>query len=447
MERIVVVGGDAAGMSAAAQAARSGAAVVVFERGAHTSYAACGLPYFLGGVVGDVGALIARTPEQHRANGIDVRLRHEVVAIDLERRSVVVRRLDDGSQIEERFDQLVLATGGLSAMPDLENINAGGIFSVRTIPNALAIDTALRERDAHHAVVVGAGHIGLEMAEAFLLRGLTVRVIDASHHPVPTVDDDIGALIADKVRDAGIDLRLGVPATGFGAGPDGWISTVRTDNDELAADIVVLALGVRPNVGLAAAAGIAIGPTGGITTDGRMATSAHGVWAAGDCVETHHRLTGRPVTVALGTHANKQGRVVGINLCGGDAVFPGVIGTEVTKFRDTEIARTGLSEAEAREAGFSTLTATIEAGARAEYYPGNASMSVKVVAEAESGRLLGAQIVGGEDSAKRIDALAVGIWNHMTAEEFEQLDLAYAPPFAPVWDAVLVAARKVAELV
>jgi NADPH-dependent 2,4-dienoyl-CoA reductase/sulfur reductase-like enzyme len=225
------------------------------------------------------------------------------------------------------------------------------------------------------------------------------------------------------------------------------VRAVRTADQTLPADLVILGLGVRPNSALARDAGLAVGETGGIVTDTRMETSAGGVWAAGDCVESVDRVTGRPVVVALGTHANKQGRVVGINATGGDARFPGVVGTAASKICAYEVARTGLTERQAAEVDLDVVAATIESTTRAGYFPGAASIKVKVVAERPGGRIVGAQIVGEEGAAKRIDVLATAVWNRMPADEFASLDLSYAPPFSPVWDPVLIAARKAADLV
>lgn len=451
MTRLVVIGGDAAGMSAAAQAMRGSDAidVVVFERGRYTSFAACGLPYFVGGLTPRQEQLVARSPEQHRANGIDVRLEHEVIGIDTVHKTVEVRSLADGATIVEPYDQLVIATGASPIRPPFPGIDAQGVFGIQTIPDAVAIDELIRTREPQRAVVVGAGYIGLEMAEAFLLRGLEVTIVERLEQPMSTLDPDMGALVATAVRDLGIDLRLGTAVESFGVDDDGWVRSVvtksGTTHDEIPADVVVLGLGVRPNSQFAAAAGIAIGPTGGIATDARMATSAPDVWAAGDCVENFHRVSQRPAFIALGTHANKQGRVVGINVSGGRARFPGYIGTAVTKVAEVEIGRTGLTEREAIAAGFDAVGASIEAGSRAHYYPDSAPMTVKVVAERGSGRMLGAQIVGRGEAAKRIDALAVAVWNEMTVDEFAQLDLGYAPPFSPVWDPTLIAARKAGD--
>ncbi len=446
-ERIVFIGGDAAGMSAAALANRridpERTELVVFERGDYTSYAACGLPYLVGGLVDGPDRLIARSPEKHRASGIDVRTHHEVCAIDLDRREVEVVALDgEGSARRESFDRLVIATGASPIRPPFPNVDARGITSMHTIPDALAFDEVLRSRRPERAVVVGGGYVGLEMVEALLLRGLHVTLVEKLPQPMATLDPDMAALVARALDDLGVDVHLGVGVDGFKVGGDGWVRGVATDAGVLPADVVVLGLGIRPNVALASDAGITIGRSGAIAADPGMLTSAEGVWVAGDAAESRHRVSGAPVSVALGTHANQQGRVVGTNISGGAATFPGVLGTAVTKLCDTEIARTGLNLREAQAAGLDVVAETTESRTRAGYYPDTAPITVKVLAERGSGRMLGAQIVGGSGSAKRIDAVAVGIWNEMTAEDFSQVDLGYAPPFSTSLDAVLVAARR-----
>jgi NADPH-dependent 2,4-dienoyl-CoA reductase/sulfur reductase-like enzyme len=276
-------------------------------------------------------------------------------------------------------------------------------------------------------------------------RGLTVTLLEKADQPMSTVDPDMGALVRAALDGLGIDVRTGVTVTGL-ATENGRISAVRTDAGDVPADLVVLGLGVRPNTTLAEQAGLPIGVTGGLRVDLRMRVIGHdGIWAAGDCVETVHRVTGQPAHIPLGTHANKQGRVAGINIGGGYATFPGVIGTAVTKVCDLEVARTGLREREAADAGYAYVTATVESTSRAGYFPGSAPMTVKLIAERGTGKLLGAQIVGRSEAAKRIDALAVALWNGMTVEEMVALDLGYAPPYAPVWDPILIAARKATE--
>ncbi|SCG73614.1 NADPH-dependent 2,4-dienoyl-CoA reductase, sulfur reductase [Micromonospora humi] len=450
-ERMIVIGGDAAGMSAASQARRRrGRAeldVVAFERGHFTSYSACGIPYWISGLVPERDQLVARTPDAFRDEyDIDVRTRHEVTAIDLDRREVVARDLDGGGEVRAGFDTLVYATGATPVQPEWARDEVAGVFGVQTLDDGAALlDWLEHEPRPRHAVVVGGGYVGVEMAEALVQRGLTVQLVEQAAQPMATVDPDMGELVAEAMRGVGISIRTGMTVTGL-TERDGRIAAVVTDEGPIPADVVVLGLGVRPNTALAEAAGLPLGPSGGIRVDRRMRVpGVPGVWAAGDCVESLHRVSGMPVHVPLGTHANKQGRVAGINIGGGYATFPGVVGTAVTKVCELEVGRTGLRERDAVEAGFEFVTVTAESTNRAGYYPGARQMTVKLIAERPSGRLLGAQIVGWSEAAKRIDALAVALWNGMTVDEMTALDLGYAPPYAPVWDPVLIAARKAVD--
>jgi NADPH-dependent 2,4-dienoyl-CoA reductase/sulfur reductase-like enzyme len=448
-ERLVVIGGDAAGMSAASQARRRRGAddleIVVFEKGPYTSYSACGIPYFLGGVVKDASALIVRQPEEFREKyEIDARVGREVTEIDLAARTVTVRS-DAGEEIIG-FDQLMIATGGKPLRPPLENIEADGIFGVQVLADGFAVDRFLKESEAKKAVIVGTGYIGLEMAEAFAARGLEVTAVDKLSQPMPTLDPDMGALITDALRNVGTEVLLDQNVTGFET-EKGRVTGVVTEDRTLPADIVILGIGIRANSELAGEAGVPIGPSGGIAVDRRMGTPIDGVWAAGDCAEKFHRVSRKPVAIALGTHANKEGRVAGINIGGGYATFPGVIGTAVSKICDVEVGRTGLKETEAEEAGYDYLTVTVDSDTRAGYFPGAAPIKTKLIVERTTGLLLGAQIVGKEGAAKRIDVLATAIWNEMSVDVLMNIDLSYAPPFSPVWDPVLIAARKAWQLV
>ena len=437
-------------MSAASQAKkrRRDLDVIAFERGRATSYSACGIPYWIGGAVDTEEALVARTPEQHRAAGIDVRIRTEVTGIDLDRRRVTWRDLESGQEGTEPYDDLVYAAGSVPMRPPVPGINARGVYGVQVLDDGVALRAELDSGRVNRVVVVGGGYIGLEIAEACRVRGLDVTVVDRSATPVGTFDPDVGAFLAEAVREQGIDLVLSDQVTRIGVGADGRARSVLTASGrELEADLVVLGLGVRPNVALAEEAGIPLGDSGGISVDVRMRTPVEGVWAAGDCVESLHRLSGTRVVVALGTHANKQGRVAGINIGGGYATFPGVIGTQITKVCDVEVARTGLSTEEAEAAGFSFVTASVDSTTKAGYFPGAQPIRIKMLAERRSGRLLGAQLVGRHAAAKRIDALAICIWNGMSVDDVLSLDLSYAPPFSPVWDPVLIAARKAFEAV
>jgi NADPH-dependent 2,4-dienoyl-CoA reductase/sulfur reductase-like enzyme len=445
-KRVVVIGGDAAGMSAASQARRQrpDLQIVAFERGAYTSYSACGMPYYVGAMVDAIEPLIARSPEEHHRRGIDARIQHEVEEIDLGQRRVRVRRLTDGAQWWEAFDDLVIATGASPIRPNLPGGDASGIYGLSILEDGIRVRAAVDRDQPKQAVVVGGGYIGLEMAEALVMRGLQVALVERGPAVMGTLDRDMGDLVSQALRDVGVTLYLEESVEGFET-REGTVAEVRTDRQTLPADLVILGIGTRPNAGIAAAAGVPLGETGAITVNDRMQTDVEGVWAAGDCAEAFHLLRRRPVNIALGTIANKQGRVCGINLGGGYATFPGVVGTAVSKICALEVARTGLNEREAAGLGLQYVVGKIESTTRASYFPGAGRITVKVLAERGSGRLLGAQIVGDEGAAKRIDVFATALFGRMTVDEFMYLDLSYAPPFAPVWDPSLIAVRKAAE--
>ena len=451
-QRVVVIGGDAAGMSAAslAKRLRPELEVVAFECGEHTSYSMCGIPYWVAGDVPNWPDLVARTPEAHRRNGIDVRLRSEVVAIDPPARTVQVRDAAGGTSTEA-WDHLVIGTGAEPIRPDLPGIDAAGVFEIQRIPDGAAVLDAIAA-GAKRAVVVGAGYIGIEMAEALVRRGLEVAVVDRSPQPMGTLDPDLGAHVRAAMESEGIEVATEVAVEGFETFAD-RVAGVVTDRGTFPADLVICALGVRPAVGLAREAGLPIGDAGGIRTDDhqRIGGADH-LWAGGDCVEVHDRIADRFVTIALGTHANRHGRVIGANIAdvrgtgGRDARFAGVIGTAVSKVCTLEIGRTGLGEAAAAEAGFDAVTATVESRTRAGYMPDAALIWVKLIAERGSGRLLGGQIVGhNEGAAKRIDVIATAVWSGLSAAELAEVDLSYAPPFSPLWDPVTLAARELVE--
>ena len=446
-ERLVVIGGDAAGMSAASQARRlkgpDELEILAFERGHFTSYAACGIPYWIGGLVDAREELVARAPEVFRdKQAIDVRTGHEVVSIDTDARTVEVDDLETGERTAHGYDQLLIATGATPLRPPVPGIDAEGVFGVQTLDHGQQVLDALSARQPQRAVVIGAGYIGIEMAEAMLLRGLEVHVVEMAAQPMSTLDPAIGDKVADAMRRMGINLHLGVAVEGIDTDEEGWIHAVRTAEGTLDADIAVLGTGTRPFSDLAKAAGVPIGPSRGIVTDRRQRTPIDGVWAAGDCAETFHRIARQPVSIALGTIANKQGRIAGLNLGGTYATFPGVLGTAITKVCEVEIARTGLGEQAARDAGFEPVVATIDGSTRAHYYPDAKPITIRIIAERDTGRLLGAQLIGEEGAAKRIDTFATALWNEMTVQELLNVDLSYAPPFSPVWDPVLTAARR-----
>ncbi|MDQ0958440.1 NADPH-dependent 2,4-dienoyl-CoA reductase/sulfur reductase-like enzyme [Streptomyces sp. B4I13] len=447
IERLVVIGGDAAGMSAASRARRlkgpEELEIVAFERGHFTSYSACGIPYWVGGDVAGRDDLVARTPEEHRARGIDLRLRTEVTEIDVAGRRVRARAVDSGAQSWTSYDKLVVATGARPIRPDLPGADAAGVHGVQTLDDGQALIDTLSRARGRRAVVVGAGYIGVEMAEALINRGYEVTVVNRGSEPMSTLDPDMGRLVHRAMEGMGISMVNDAEVTEVCTTRDGRVRAVRTADAEYPADVVVLGIGVRPETALAQAAGLPVGGHGGLLTDLAMRVRGHEeIWAGGDCVEVLDLVSGQERHIALGTHANKHGQVIGANVAGGYATFPGVVGTAVSKVCDLEIARTGLREKDARRAGLRFETVTVESTSRAGYYPGASPMTVKMLAERRTGRLLGVQIVGREGAGKRVDVAAVALTAGMTVERMTSLDLGYAPPFSPVWDPVLVAARK-----
>lgn len=455
-ERMVVIGGDATGMSAASQARRlrtpEQLEIVAFERGRFSSYSACGIPYWVGGDVHERDDLVARSPQEHRSRGLDLRMRTEAVELDVDGARVRVRD-ESGTERWEGYDHLVLATGAVPTRPPLPGIDAEGVHGVQTLEDGQRLLDALEQRiergggrggdGARRAVVVGAGYIGVEMAEAFVKRGYGVTVLEKAEQPMSTLDPDMGELVHEAMCSLGIETVLRAGVTEVLTDESGRARGVATEDAEYPADVVVLGLGVRPATELAREAGLPLGESGGLLTDLAMRVRGHqNIWSGGDCVEVLNLVSGRAQHVPLGTHANKHGQVIGRNIGGDYATFPGVVGTAVSKVCDLEIARTGLLEAQATAVGLRFESVLIESTTRAGYYPGTRPMHVKMIAERRSGRLLGVQIVGRENAGKRVDIAAVALHAGMTVEQMTSLDLGYAPPFSPVWDPVLVAARK-----
>jgi NADPH-dependent 2,4-dienoyl-CoA reductase/sulfur reductase-like enzyme len=438
-ERLVIVGGDAAGMSAATQARglRPDLEIVALEKGRWTSYAACGIPYLVGGDVLSLDQLVARTPQEFRdRHRVDVRTEHEAKHIDLSARTIEVRDSSHGRTFTLGFDLLHIATGAAPRRPPLPGIDLPHVHGVQTLEDAAGLLDEVRSGRVRRVAVVGGGYIGLELAEAFVKRRAHVTVVDQGPQLMGTLDPDMGALVTAACRKEGITVLLEERVEAIEG------DALVTDHRSVPVDLVVLGMGVRPESRLAAEAGIALGVRDAVAVDRRQQTSVEGVWAAGDCCQSRSIVTGEPVHVALGTVANKQGRVAGINIGGGYATFPGVVGTAVTKLCSLEIGRTGVTEAEARRAGFGYVVARIESTTRAGYYPGAGPITVRLLAELGAGRVLGAQVVGAEGAAKRIDVLATAITAGMTVEDVLGLDLSYAPPFSSVWDPVQVAARQ-----
>jgi NADPH-dependent 2,4-dienoyl-CoA reductase/sulfur reductase-like enzyme len=447
-ERLTVIGGCAAGMSTASKARRLNPdlEIVVYEKTGFVSYGSCGLPYYVSGLIEDHNTLVVRTPAQFAKRDIQVHLHHEVTEVDTENRRVrVTNLLKRGGATRgryESYDKLLVATGGRPIMlPDFSLGDLDGVFVMRAVEDGVATRDFVQHERPKSVVIIGAGYIGLEMAESFHQLGLETTVIGRPPQVLKRFDSDMAHIVQDELESKGIRLSLGDEVKALEGDAQGRVRRVISSKGTFEADLVLLAMGVRPNATLAKTAGVALGETGAIATDSQMRTNLPGVFAAGDCAEAYHRITGRGAYIPLGTTANKQGRVAGTNLGGGHAEFEGIVGTAITKALDVYAALTGLSEKEARELGYAVQSTTIQAGSRAHYYPGGRPMHVKLVVEEGSGRLLGGQIVGDEGAGPRIDVLATALHQGMTVEEFSRLDLAYVPPIAPVWDPLLVAAN------
>ena len=392
-------------------------------------------------------SLVALTPQEfQRERNIDARIMHEVIALDLAKRQVHVRRLTDQQEWWEPFDQLMIATGALPIKPDVPGVDAQGIFGVNNLQSGIEVRQAVDGQKVERAVIIGGGYIGLEMAEALVRRGMEVSLVERAPQVMLTLDPDMGALVSEALMAVGVKLYREESLQGFDIHKS-QLQAVVTDKRNLPADMVIMGMGVRPNAAVAAQGGIPVGEKGAIVVDERMQTTVEGVWAAGDCVQSFHLISRKPMHIALATVANKQGRVAGINIGGGAAVFPGVIGTAISKIYDVEVARTGLQEREITQLGWGYVTKKIEGMTRAGYYPGAGKITVKVLAEKGTGKLLGGQIVGEEGAAKRIDIFATALHAGFTVHEMINLDLSYAPPYSPVWDPVLIAAREIAKSV
>jgi NADPH-dependent 2,4-dienoyl-CoA reductase/sulfur reductase-like enzyme len=443
--RLVIIGGVAAGMSAASKARRlkPDIEIVVFERSGFVSYASCGLPYLISNVVRAPEDLIVYDVRffKERRN-IDVFLHHEVMAIYPSRRVVLVRDIELGREMEFRYDKLIIATGARAVVPRVAGVELKGIFVLRTVEDGIAIKDFIESNSPRRALIVGAGYIGMEVAESFVRLGMDVTIVERMPNILGSMDEEINEVVESELIRNGVRLIKSTSVSEF-RGRDGRVlSAVLSNGDIVEVDIVVIGAGIKPNSEIASEAGIELGRTGAIAVNQRMETNISGIYSAGDCAEVFHLVLGRPVYIPLGTTANKQGKVAGENAVGGNAIFKGVVGTSVFKVFELEVGRTGISERQAREEGFDYVTDVIEHTSRAHYYPGGDRIRVKLIADRKTAWLLGAEMVGRDGIAKRIDVLATAIQARMTIEDISNLDLSYAPPFAPVWDPILIAANS-----
>ena len=439
--KIVIVGGVAGGATAAARIRRldEQAEIIVFERTGFISYANCGLPYYIGDVIQNKADLTLQTPESFwKRFRIKMKVQHEVVAIHPEKKSVSVRNLVTGDTFEEGYDKLLLSPGAKAVLPELPGVDSKKIFTLRTVEDTFAIKDFVTQHKPRSAVMVGGGFIGVELAENLRELGLAVTIVQRPPQLLSPFDADMAAFIHNQMRKNGIKLALGASVTGFQEDAEG-ISVMLKDGNPIHGDMVVLAIGVTPESQLAQDAGLALGMKGSILVNDRMETSIKDIYAVGDAVQVKHAVTGADSLIPLAGPANKQGRIAADTICGGDSRYHGSQGSSIIKLFDMTAATTGINETHARKAGLSVDTVILSPMSHAGYYPGGKIMTMKVVFEKESYRLLGAQIVGYDGVDKRIDVLATAIHAGMKATDLKELDLAYAPPYSSAKDPVNMA--------
>ena len=446
--KVVIVGGVAGGATAAARIRRldEQAEVIVFERSGYISYANCGLPYYIGGVIEDPEDLTLQTPESFwKRFRIQMKVRHEVTAIHPDRKTVSVRNLETGEDFEEAYDQLLLSPGAKPVWPELPGMGSERLFTLRTVEDTFRIKEFINQNRPKSAVMVGGGFIGLEMAENLRQLGMEVTIVQRSRQLMNPFDPDMAAFIHNEVRKHGVKLMLGHSLEGFREKNSG-LEVLLRDGVSVSADMVILAIGVTPESMLAKEAGLALGIKGSILVNDRMQTSAPDIYAVGDAVQVKHFVTGADSLIPLAGPANKQGRIAADNICGGDSRYLGSQGSSVIKVFDMTAATTGINEGSAKKAGLHVDKVILSPMSHAGYYPGGKMMTIKIIFEKETYRLLGAQIIGYEGVDKRIDVLATAIHAGLKGNQLKDLDLAYAPPYSSAKDPVNMAGFMIDNL-
>ena len=439
--KVVIVGGVAGGATAAARIRRldEQAEIVVFERSGYISYANCGLPYYIGDVITDPEELTLQTPESFFSRfRVDMKVRHEVTAIHPERKTVSVKNLETDEVFEESYDKLILSPGAKPTQPRLPGVGIDKLFTLRTVEDTFRIKEYINQNHPKSAVLAGGGFIGLELAENLRELGMDVTIVQRPKQLMNPFDADMASMIHSEMRKHGVKMALGYTVEGFEE-RNGGVDVLLKDNAPLHADMVVLAIGVTPDTALAREAGLELGIKGSIVVNDRMETSVPDIYAAGDAVQVKHYVTGEDALISLAGPANKQGRIIADNICGGDSRYLGSQGSSVIKVFDMTAATTGINETNARKAGLDVDTVILSPMSHAGYYPGGKVMTMKVVFEKGTYRLLGAQIVGYDGVDKRIDVLATAIHAGLKATQLKDLDLAYAPPYSSAKDPVNMA--------
>ena len=439
--KVVIVGGVAGGASAAARLRRldEQAEIVIFERSGYISYANCGLPYYIGGIISDADDLTLQSPKSFNSRfNVSVNVLHEVIGIDAASKCVSVRNLSTGEEFTESYDKLILSPGAKPTMPQLPGLDNERIFTLRTVEDTMGIHAFIEQFKPKRAVIAGGGYIGIEMAENLRHLGLDVTIVQRPKQLLNTLDQDMASFVHAKMRAEGITLKLGSSVTGFESNGSG-LNVLLKDEAPISTDMVLMAVGVSPDTSLAKLAGLELGIKGSIVVNEHMETSLKDIYAVGDAVEVKHYITGDKALISLAGPANKQGRIAADNICGIQSVYRGTQGSSVIKLFDLTVATTGINEAAAVKAGLSYEKLVLSPASHAGYYPGGKIMTIKLLYEKESLRILGAQIVGGDGVDKRIDVIATSIRAGLKVTELQELELAYAPPYSSAKDPVNLA--------
>jgi NADPH-dependent 2,4-dienoyl-CoA reductase/sulfur reductase-like enzyme len=446
--RLVVIGGVAAGTKAASRARRvdPDLEITVYQEEPEISISECGLPYLISGVVEDRDALVARTPEQFAEKDVAVLTRHRVERISPDDKKLVVKNLVTGEELEDSYDRLIISTGARAILPPIDGADLAGVFVLRFLTDSDKICSFIKERSPKKAVVVGGGYVGLEITESLVEIGIEVSLVEAMERIGGIYSPDISEKIEEHLEEKGVRIFTGEEVRRLVKDDDERVRAVSFGDEEIAAELVIVAVGAKPEVTLAEEAGVEIGPSGAIQVDKHLKTNLRDVWAAGDCAESVHLVTGECGWEPLGDTANQMGRVAGTNAARGEDVleFPGILNTGVFKVFDLVVAKTGLSEEEAADAGFEVVTSTVESKSKAGYYPGGQPTFIKLIIDRATGRLLGAETVGG-NADKYVDICATAIWGELSYPDLVNLDLAYAPPFGPTLSPVIAAASVLAN--
>ncbi|MBI3006166.1 MAG: FAD-dependent oxidoreductase [Ignavibacteriales bacterium] len=447
-QRILVVGGVAAGPSAASKAKRvnPNADVTLFEQGEHISYGICELPYYIGNEVKEKEQLITYTPQRlEQVKGVKVKIFHRVEEIRAVKKQLVVRDLDREKVQEYEYDRLVLATGAKSRRLGLDNEDARNVFRVNSLSEGYALKQFIEEEKPLRALIVGGGYIGMEMCEALVNNGIETTLLHQGELPMSGLEQEARKAVLGELVKNGVHFKRNIHCRRLKANEKGNVVAVDTSGGEFSADLVILSLGVEPNVELCASARIHLGPNGGITTDQRQATNVDTIFAGGDCCEVKNLVNNKWMYIPLATTASKQGWVAGENAAGGKATFKGAIRAVAVKVFGLEVAQVGISSEEARQSGFDVVSEHISGDSKISFYPGNAKVFVHLIADKKSRRVLGANVYGGVGSVLRANTLGVAIQQRLTVDEVFRLDMIYSPPFAPLWDPILIAANQLSK--